>query len=37
MGFNSAFKWLNQIINIWKALKYGAGEEDGKKLVGPIA
>jgi hypothetical protein len=27
---------LNQIRNIWKVLKYGAGEGDGKKLFGPI-
>jgi hypothetical protein len=27
---------LNQIRDIWKALKCGAGEGDGKILVGPI-
>jgi len=33
MGFNSGFKglMLNQLRNIWKALKCGAGEGDGKK------
>jgi hypothetical protein len=30
------FLMLNQSRKIWKVLKYGAGEEDGKKLVGPI-